>query len=169
MTHHDSVLAAFRQHQLENGMALDAASDRVHLTPVRYGAEVCAFLADFHCKGLVERDGVITEYQNFLVGINFDDNYLHRFDTARVLTVCHPMAIFHPNIKPPFICAGSMQPGTPLVDLLYQVYEIITYQNVEMRESHALNPAACAWARRNQAHFPIDRRPLRRRRCQGEG
>ena len=58
-----------------------------------------------------------------------------------------------------------MQPGTPLVDLIYQLYEIITYHNVEMRENNALNLEACSWARSNLDRFPIDRRPLRRRAC----
>jgi hypothetical protein len=58
---------------------------------------------------------------------------------------------------------GRLVPGTSLVDLLYQVHEIVTYQKVTMREDDALNPAACGWARTHQHLFPIDRRPLRRR------
>jgi hypothetical protein len=51
----------------------------------------------------------------------------------------------------------------PLVDLLYQVYEILTYQKLTPREDDALNKEACHWARANQKRFPIDRRPLKRR------
>ena len=59
---------------------------------------------------------------------------------------------------------SGVRPGTPLVDLLYQCFEIITYTKVTMREDDALNRAACGWARENQDRFPIDPRPLKRRR-----
>jgi hypothetical protein len=73
--------------------------------------------------------------------------------------------VFHPNIsdKLPFICVGKLAPNTPLVDILYQCFEIITYNKVTMREDDALNMQACVWARENQHRFPIDRRPLKRR------
>jgi hypothetical protein len=73
--------------------------------------------------------------------------------------------VFHPNIsdKAPFICVGKLAPNTPLVDILYQCFEIITYNKVTMREDDALNTEACVWARENQHRFPIDRRPLKRR------
>ena len=121
------------------------------------------YFAHFHCTGLVRRAGQVVEHHDFLVGIHLPDAYLRRFDTARVLTWCEPFEVWHPSIRPPFVCVGRMQPGTPLVDLLYQLYEIITYHNVEMREHNALNHEACAWARNNLHRFPVDRKPLRRR------
>ena len=71
--------------------------------------------------------------------------------------------VFHPNIKAPFICVGKLSPGTLLVDILYQCFEIISYNKVTMREDDALNGAACAWARSNQHRFPVDPRALKRR------
>ena len=61
----------------------------------------------------------------------------------------------------PFICPGRIVPGMSLVDLLYQVYEILTYQKLTTHD--ALNREAAAWARANQGRFPTDRRPLKRR------
>ena len=61
------------------------------------------------------------------------------------------------------ICVGRLYPGTRLLDIIYQLYEIITYQKVTMREDDALTPDACVWSRQNQHCFPIDDRPLRRR------
>jgi len=165
MTYQDRVLNGFLERQREEGMALAAASDLLELTPLGSGPATAAYFAHFDCKGLVRRAGQVVEHDHFLVGIQFPDAYLRRFDTARVLSLCQPTEIWHPNIRPPFICAGRMQPGTPLVDLLFQVFEIIVYLNVEMREHNALNPDACVWARNNLHHFPVDRRPLRRRRC----
>src|SRR6266446_2318 len=68
----------------------------------------------------------------------------------------------HPNISAPFMCLGHIAPATPLVDLIYCSFELITYIKCTMRENDALNREACGWAR-HQARFPLDRRPLKRR------
>ena len=108
----------------------------------------------------------MTEASRFEVGIWFPSDYLRRAEPWEVLTWLGPRRVFHPNIsdRMPVICVGRLAPGTWLVDLLYQVFEIISYQKVTMREDDALNPAACAWARENQHRFPVDRRPLKWRK-----
>jgi len=164
MAHPDRIRTRFLERQLEEGMALAAASDRLDLRPL--GPHPApAYVARFACRGLVRRGGQVLEHEAFHVGIHFDEAYLRRFDTARVLTWLAPAEIFHPNVARPYVCVGRMLAGTPLVDLLYQVFEVITYQNVEMREPNALDHEACVWARRNQHRFPVDRRPLKRRTC----
>jgi hypothetical protein len=80
-----------------------------------------------------------------------------------VLAWIEPRGAFHPNVRAPFICIGRLAPGTPLVDLLYRCFEVITWNRVTMREDDALDRDACGWARRNQQRFPVDRRPLKRR------
>jgi len=162
MAHPDRILTRFLERQLEEGMALAAQSDLLDLTPL--GPHPApAYVARFECRGLVRRGGQVLEHDEFHVGLHFDEAYLRRFDTARVLTWLAPAEPFHPNIARPYVCVGRMPAGTPLVDLLYQVFEIITYHNVEMREPNALDHEACVWARRNQHRFPLDRRPLKRR------
>jgi len=162
MSHHDRVLTRFLERQREEGLALAAASDLLELVPVRT-QPAPVYFAHFSCTGLVRRDGVVQEHDAFVVGIRFPDSYLRRFDTAQVLTWIEPWEVFHPNVRPPYICVGRMEPGTRLVDLLYQLFEVITYHNVEMREPEALNHDACVWARHNLYCFPVDDRPLRRR------
>jgi hypothetical protein len=110
-------------------------------------------------------DGAVRESDRFEVGITFPPDYLRRIDPFEIVTWLGPRNVFHPNIsdRGPFICVGRLAPGMPLVDLLYQVFEIITYQKVTMREDDALNADACAWARRHRDRLPIDRRPLKRR------
>jgi hypothetical protein len=161
MASHDDIAKRFFERQHSEGLTLAAASDRLELAAL--GAQPAqVYLARFRCTGLVRIDRQIVEHDDFVVGIRLPDSYLRRFDTAQVLTWCEPLSIWHPNIRPPYVCVGRMEPGTPLVDLLYQLYEIITYHNVEMREPHALNHDACVWARHNVDRFPVDRRPLRR-------
>jgi hypothetical protein len=48
-----------------------------------------------------------------------------------------------------------------LVDLLYQLFEIITWRRVALHD--ALNPEAAQWGRRNRDRFPVEDRPLRAR------
>ncbi len=161
----DRVFTGFLERQFEGGMALAAESDILDLIPAD-GAGRQRYLADFRCKGLLRTAaGAIVEANRFLLGIWFPDQYLRAANMFEVLTLLAPPDAFHPNISPvaPIICPGHLAPGTPLVDILYQCFEIITYQRVTMDERNALNPEACAWTRRNQHRFPIDPRPLKRR------
>jgi hypothetical protein len=158
----DAVLAAFLARQREEGLALAAASDLLELVPVD-GTPCQRYLADFRCSGLAQSEsGEIVEAGRFVLGIWFPDSYLREADPFRVLTCLEPRSTFHPNVSGPFVCVGRLAPGTPLVDLLYRCFEIITYRKVTMREEDALQPSACGWARQNQHRFPLDRRSLRR-------
>lgn len=162
----DKIFAAFLRRQRDDALALAAASDLVDLTPLEPpGTERHdRYIAEFHCKGLIKTDrGGVTDADHFAIGIWFPPDYLVRADPRAVLAWLDPWTVFHPNIGPPFICVGRIAPGTPLVDLLYQCFEIITYTKVTMREDDALNTEACAWARQNVHRFPVDRRPLKRR------
>jgi hypothetical protein len=161
----DPILRLFLERQFQEGLELDRASDLLDLLPAS-ASTPDRYVATFHCKGLVrEAGGTVAEANRFRVGIWFPSDYLRRAEPTQILTWLEPRRVFHPNISDvvPFICIGRLSPGTRLVDILYQVFEIITYRKVTMREDDALNGAACAWARRNQDLFPIDRRPLKRR------
>lgn len=161
----DPIYEAFLRRQYEEGMALAEASDLVRLCPMGWPLAQ-RYIAEFRCKGLVrERDGEVREADYFEVGIWFPSDYLRRANPFEVLTWLGPRNVFHPNISDqfPVICVGRLEPGTSLVDILYQCFEIITYNKVTMREDDALNTDACAWARANKERFPIDSRPLKRR------
>jgi hypothetical protein len=167
----DAILASFLEAQQAAGMELAKESDILELFPLDGPATRAAaaaparhYVARFHCLGLVRSpDGVVREADQFDVGIRFPLRYLRQqFDPVEVLTWLAPFEIHHPNIKPPLLCPGKLARGTPLVDIVYQLYEIISYARLTMREDHALNRDACAWARRNRDRFPLDRRPLKR-------
>ncbi|MGH7467141.1 MAG: hypothetical protein ACRENP_04060 [Longimicrobiales bacterium] len=165
---HDPIRAAFLQRQYEEGMALARDSDILRLTPVG-GDPPERYVADFHCRGLVRSlAGEVSEANHFAVGIWFPSDYLRHAEPWQILTWLGPRRVHHPNISAvaPYICVGRLVPGTALVDLIYQCFEIITYKKVTMRENDALNLEACAWARVHQDRFPIDTRPLKRRALQ---
>jgi len=164
----DKVLAAFLRAQEAEGMALAAASDLLELEGLG-DSPTARYIAHFSCRGLVrDAAGAVEVADHFLVGIEFPQDYLRRVEPMRVLTWLAPRNVLHPNISPvaPVICVGRLAPGTPLVDILYQVFEMITYRRLTMREDDALNRWACVWARRNRHRFPVDDRPLKRRRAQ---
>lgn len=156
------VFQRFLDRQTEEGMALARSSDLLDLH--EHAAPPPHFLAEFRCKSLVrEREGEIREAEGFLVGVWFPPDYLRRADPFQIVRLFTPH-VWHPNVsrEMPLICVGRLTPGTTLVDLLFQVYDILTYQKYNPREDDALNREACSWARANQGRFPIDRRPLKR-------
>jgi hypothetical protein len=164
----DPVLAAFLRRQHDEAMELAGASDLVRVTPVG-GTPPDRYVVEYSCTGLVKDDaGDVKEHAHFVVGIWFPSDYLRYVSPWRVLTWLGPRAIWHPNISDtgPFICVGRLVPGTPLVDLIYQCFEIVTFKKVTMREDDALNRAACTWSRQHRDRFPVDPRALKRRGLQ---
>ena len=161
----DRIFDSFLKKQLEDGLALAAHSDLLVLKPLTdKTGPPCRYIATLSCNGLVRTDaGKIVAHNHFAVGIFFPPDYLRHMEPARVLTLLEPPNVFHPNIRFPFICVGHLAPGTSLPELIYQVYEILSYNKVTMREDDALNGQACIWARAHQSLFPLDKRPLRRR------
>ena len=160
---HDKVLEGFLRQQHEDGLALSRNSDLLDLLPGD-GDPPRRYVARFSCTGLVLRNGAVEEASHFEVGIWFPDDYLRNIEPTRVVTWLTPPAVFHPNIRPPLICLGRLGVGASLVDILYQTFEVITYTKLTMDERDALNHDACVWARQHLDHFPVDRRPLKRRR-----
>jgi hypothetical protein len=159
----DPVLRGFLESQYEAGMDLAARSDILELEPIG-GRPVQRYVARFHAKGLVWRAGDVVEADCLDVGIRFSNNYLEHADAAEVLTILAPANVWTPNMRNPFICPGFLPRGTALTDLLYQTFEIWTYQTYTTDEMDTMNPAACGWARENRHRFPIDPRPLCRPR-----
>lgn len=156
----DSVFESFLEMQCRDSSELSAKSDIVQVVPVA-GDPPSHYLAEFRCTGLVDQGGLISEAEKFVVGIRFDPGYLRGpVDVAGLLMWLSPATIFHPNISPPFICIGAVHPGTRLVELLYRVYELITWDRFTPREDDALCRSACVWARRNLHRVPVDSRPL---------
>ena len=157
----DPVFDRFLQRQLEEGMALAAASDLLELEV--YPFPPPSVVATFRCQGLVRlQNGAIAEADYFQAGIWFPPDYLRRVDPFETLRWFGPQNIWHPNISDtmPLICVGRLAPGMPLVDILYQIFEVVTYNKYTPREDDCLNKACCGWARQNQHRFPVDRRPL---------
>lgn len=157
----DRILARFLAAQEEEGKQLSGESDLVEIEPLE-SAPCRLYLARYRCKGLVMAKGGIEEAELFDVGIHFPLDYWREVRALEVVTLLHPPNVFHPNAKFPWICIGTIYPGTGLVEIVARVFNVLTYRKYGLREDDALNPTACAWARRNRERFPVDRRPLKR-------
>lgn len=164
----DSIFEEFLARQHQEGMTLGAESDILKLMPMN-AQPSDRYIAEDHCRGLVQNEvGEVVEFNRFAVGIWFPEDYLRRLDMSVIVTYLGPSPRpWHPNIRPPFICT-YITPGTPLVDILYNCYELFTWR-LKNTSDEGLNHAASQWARhQDPSWFPIDRRPLRRRKLKLE-
>jgi hypothetical protein len=159
----DRIFDSFLRRQWEEGRALADESDLVSLAAA--GSPPDRYVLDLRCTGLVEASpNEVVEANHCSVGIWFPPTYLRIADSFRVLTWLAPRNVFHPNVSPtdPFICIGDIAPGTELVELIYRIFDVVTWRNVTVNEGNALNAAACQWARQHPDRYPVDRRPLKR-------
>jgi len=161
----DAISESFLEAQHREVLALAQASDGLTVVPVPTASgPPTDYFARFRARSLIQRAGTIEPVEEFAVAVHFPADYLRRvLNPAQVVMLLWPANLYHPNVRFPAICTGHLPPGTGLVEILWQVYEILTYQRVTPREDDALNPEACAWARANLHRFPIDPRPLKRR------
>ena len=169
----DAIHHAFFARQCQEGMALCGESDLLELTPVDPLPAPQRYIVTLRCTGLCRTDsGAIVETNLSHVGLHFPDQYLRSVDRPIAIWL-GPPSIWAPNIlapsrdrgaplAPSWICMGHINPGTTLTAVLHQLFEIVTYQRFSTHD--ALNRDAAAWARQNLDRFPVDRRPLKRRR-----
>lgn len=156
----DKIFEAFLERQLADGMALAASSDLVSVLPL----DRQRFVIAFDCKGFVKAaSGAIEIAEHFEAGVYFAPDHLRRLNPTAVVTWFGPPNIWHPNISPTLraVCIGNMTAGVGLPELIFQLFEIITWRRLTVH--HGLNLEACQWARNNPHRYPVDTRPLRRR------
>jgi hypothetical protein len=159
----DRIFHSWLERQRADAMALAASSDRLDVLPDRESPPR-SYIARFDCRSLVLAQGEVRPWRGCDVLFRFPPDYLRVVhDPALIVALLSPAKLYHPNVAPPFLCIGRIAPGTSLRELIFQVYEVLTFQKLTPREDDALNRDACAWARQNMQHFPLDARPLRRR------
>ena len=157
----DFIRESWLQCQLEEGMQFAVACDVFTLHPGP-GSPPHEYIARFDCPTMVQAQGAIMQHTGFDVLIQFPLDYLRSVpNPAGVVALLSPQNAYHPNVAPPFCCVGDIAPGTSLIELIYQIYEIMSFQKLTPSEHNALNSDACSWARDHMDLFPLTSRSLR--------
>lgn len=117
--------------------------DAIGDPPERYRIE-------YHVRGLVVVDGLVTEKESHLVEVFLTLAYPRQAPQCRMLT-----PVFHPNIAPHAICIGDhWSAGQSLATVLVRIGEMLAFQSYNVKSP--LNGAAARWAEENLAGLPID-------------
>jgi len=168
----DPIQENFLWWNFENATQFVGESDIVQIEPLPapQGFAPDHYVAEFCCQGFIHDGQRVRVADQFLCGIAFSPDYLVAPpNVAQMFTLLTPR-IWHPNIAAgaPIVCLDHITPGTPLVDLLFALYEVFSWQKIATQDP--LNPAAAQWARdpANRALYPADTRPLKRRAIAAE-
>jgi hypothetical protein len=159
----DNIFQSWLESNHADARSLAASSDRLMLLPDP-ASPPRNYIARFDCQTMAQENGEVKPWNGTCdVLFRFPLDYLRVApDAGMIVSLLAPLNLYHPNIAGRFICIGRIAPGTSLCDLIFQVYEVLTFARLTPREDDALNRDACAWARRNMQRFPLDARPLRR-------
>jgi len=158
----DAVMKRFVDNESEAVDRLAASSD-ILTVAARRDEGSREFHVRFSSPTLVYEGGDVRRWHGYHVALRLTADYLRIVEQPLlVATIEAPHHVWHPNVHGPFICLGNIAPGTGLVELLYRIYAILSYQKLTPHEANALNPTACAWARAHLSWFPLTVAPLRR-------
>ncbi len=154
---HDKVFCRFLQNSFRRAKQLAEKSEVLSIID-QEGDPPFLFLLEFnnitHLIKDPESGGVVPFTSPVFANVFFPPDYLRSVDPAlylKMVTIPN-QGFFHPNVKLPhgWVCLGhEYLPSTDLSDLIFHVYDIITYQNMTVDERDALNPEACRYLRRN--------------------
>jgi hypothetical protein len=143
-----AVFQAFLHNMFAEARALAEKSDVLRLTPLP-PFPPCGYICEFDVAHLCRQaEGVVTIQPGPVVAaVLFPEDYLHSTDPRlylKVASVLEPRNLVHPNIRGGVVCLGSaFMPGTPITALLWELYDIVSGQNVTLDERNAMNPEAC--------------------------
>jgi hypothetical protein len=114
---------------------------------------LCAFHGIPHLRKRLDGTIDVVPEGEVLVGIHFPPDYLRSTDRAlylKLISLLSPPTFFHPNVHAPALCPGAhLTPGMPLVALLWHIFDIVSYRNINLDELNALEPQACRYLRQH--------------------
>jgi len=164
----DPIFRAFLENTAREAGELAERSDVMTITPLP-PAPTTTYLCEFDLSYLRRLPAGTVEIAGGPLGavLHFPEDYLRSVDPhlyVKVASVLTP-DMAHPNLLGGTVCLGSgFAPGTSITWLLWELYDIVSYQNVTFDERNALNPEACRLLREHR-HL-LDRlqpRPFLRR------
>lgn len=177
----DGIFKSFLEDGLRRAMEIASESDILEVIPHPSYSPSLLYLLVFNDVAYLRDSGdnnINVSRGIVCVEIRFPLDYLRSTDsnlylkTATILdpsSLLHPDPyLFHPNYDPVSgcICLGAdFLPGTPLNNLIFHIYDIISYSNYSTDERNGLNAVACRYLRDHPEVISNLRiMPLRRRR-----
>lgn len=170
---HDKILHRFLQNSFLETKELEKNSDVFSIISWNDDPPSQFFLAfkdiNYLSKNVQKNEVRLTKSPVF-VNVFFPPDYLRSMDPNLNLKIVRILNadFFHPNIKQPlgFICLGhNFLHGSSMCDIIFHIYDIVTYQNITVEERDALNPEACRYCRANPGILQkLHNQPLRRRK-----
>lgn len=143
----DNVYRRFLEHSHPAAQELANESDVLDLYPV-WPHPPAQYLYEFHLPYLRRgMDGLVEVVPGPIIGaLIFPETYLRSTDphlSLKVVSMRTP-GLLHPNVRGSVVCLGAaLRPGTSIQSLLWNLWEILSYQNVTLDERNAMNPEAC--------------------------
>ncbi len=120
-----------------------------------------SYLFQFNIRSLVRTENQIVPYDgDHIVEVYCPAEYPRE---APKILFRHPVNIFAPNIRVPFICLNQWYPTLWLQDIVRKIAAILAYQSFTMDPSQSLNKDAAIYARNHPEIFPTDKRPFVKR------
>ena len=145
----DRIFRRFLENTAADAVELQRNSDVLAIEPLppfpssRYR---CRF--DVHYLRRLSAGTVAIEAGPVICSIRFPGDYLRPADSKLFIRVAAVQTsdFVHPNVLDGIVCLGTaFAPGTPIRGVVWQLFEIVTYQDrgCTVDERNALNPEAC--------------------------
>lgn len=143
----DKVFHGFLENTFKEVKELAKRSEVVQISPLP-PFPPSGYICEFRMPYLRRLSSGVVEIAPgpVLAVLHFPEEYLRSTDPRLYLKVVSVLTknLTHPNILGLAVCLGSsFAPGTPITALLWELYDIFSYQNVTLDERNALNPEAC--------------------------
>ena len=161
MNRHHPVFANYLHAQHDEAMQFAAESNRLELQPLQLDRYEARLICSTYISGSSGPE--LVQDLPIQLHIRFPPDYLKRRPSVLEVLQLGGPELWHPNIAPrnAAICIGAVEPGEPLVRLLYRVHSVVSWHNYVT--SDPLNLQASIWRlQQDPASFPTDRRPLKR-------
>ena len=168
----DGVFRLFLENTYTEAMEFAARSDVLRIAPVG-GSPPFSYACNFRVQYLQRLPSGTVEIHPGPVHclIHFPNDYLRSTDPKFYMRVASVLTsdFVHPNVAGGIVClGGGFAAGTPISELLWLLFQIVSYRNCTLDERNALNAEACRLLRAcPELLLKADRPRLLRQRHEG--
>lgn len=166
----DTIYERFLTNMQAEALELQKNSENLVIVPFAGNPPFCYMVTFKKMSYLVnDNQGVRLITAPLSVMITFPEDYLHSLDANMYLKIVTLVRrdFFHPNTKGPAVCLGHefLMTSPGLTEIVSHLYSILTYRNMNVFETDAMNFEACSYLREHEDIIKkINVIPLRRKK-----